>query len=75
MEKVFFGGQAEPGLIWVVQATMDLLYYAHFESHTIDSLHQLEQAWISFHNNLHCFLDEGIWKSQNDFNILKLHSM
>ena len=78
MEKVFLGvlaGQAEPGLICVMQVTLDFIYYTHFESHTIDSLHQLEQAWISFHDNLHYFSDKGIWKSWNNFNILKLHSM
>ena len=78
VEKVFLGvlaGQAEPGLIWVVRTTLDFIYYAHFECHTIDSLHQLEQAWISFHYNLHYFPDEGIWKSWNNFNIPKHHSM
>jgi hypothetical protein len=39
MEKVFLGvlsGPAEPGLIRVVCATLDFIYYAHFESHTLD---------------------------------------
>ena len=78
MEKVFLGvlaGQVEPGLIRVVQATLDFIYYAHFESHTIDSLRKLEEAWISFHDNLHYFSDEGVRKSRDDFNIPKLHSM
>ena len=72
MEKVFLGvltGQVEPGLIRVVQATLDFIYYAHFESHTIDSLCKLEEAWISFHDNLHYFSDEGVRKSRDDFNI------
>ena len=66
MEKVFLGvlaGQVEPGLICVVRATLDFIYYAHFESHTIDSLRKLEEAWISFHDNLHYFSDEGVRKS------------
>jgi len=75
MEKVFLGvlaGQSEPGLIRVVRATLDFIYYAHFESHTMDSLKKLEQAWISFHQNKHYFIDEDI---RAHFNIPKIHSM
>ena len=65
MERVFLGvlaGPSEPGLIHIVHATLDFIYYAHFESHTIDSLH----------NNLHYFVDQGIHEDCDDFNILKL---
>ena len=75
MEKVFLGilaGQAEPGLIHVVRATLDFIYYAHFEYHTMDSLHKLEQAWVTFHQNKHYFIDKGI---RTHFNIPKLHSI
>jgi hypothetical protein len=78
MEKVFLGvlaGQSEPGLIRVVRATLDFIYYAHFESHTTDSLKKLEQSWLDFHNNLHYFVDADIRKNRDDFNIPKLHSM
>lgn len=78
MEKVFLGvlaGQSEPGLIRVVRATLDFIYYAHFESHTTDSLRKLEDAWLAFHENLHYFSDKNVRKSRNDFNIPKLHSM
>lgn len=75
MEKVFLGvlaGQADPGLICVVRATLDFINYAHFEYHTTDSLRKLEEAWVAFHTNKHHFVDEGI---RTHFNIPKLHSM
>ncbi len=78
MEKVFLGvlaGPAEPGLIRVVRATLDFIYYAHFESHTLDSLRKLDAAWVAFHQNLQYFVDKGVWKDHDNFNIPKLHSM
>ena len=78
MEKVFLGVlavPAEPGLIRIVRATLNFIYYAHFESHTLDSLHQLDTAWITFHNNLQYFVDQNVRKDRTDFNIPKLHSM
>jgi hypothetical protein len=75
MEKVFLGvlaGQAEPGLIRVVQATVDFIYYAHFKYHTTNSLFKLEQAWVAFHQNKHYFVDKVV---RTHFNIPKLHSM
>ena len=50
MEKVFLDvlvGVAKPGLVHVVRATLDFIYYAHFGSHTADSLRKLEEAWIA----------------------------
>ena len=78
MEKVFLGvlaGPAEPGLIRVVRATLDFIYYAHFESHTLDSLRKLDAAWVAFHQNLQYFVDKGVRKDRDNFNIPKLHSM
>ena len=78
MEKVFLGvlaGLAEPGLIRVVHATLDFIYYAHFESHTLDSLRKLDAAWVAFHENLQYFVDKGMRKDRDNFNIPKLHSM
>jgi hypothetical protein len=75
MEKVFLGvlaGQAEPGLIRVVCATLDFIYYAHFEYHMTDSLTKLEEAWVAFHENKHYFVDKDIC---THFNIPKIHSM
>ena len=75
MEKVFLGvlaGQAEPGLIRAVHGCLDFIYYAHFESHTLDSLVKLDEAWVLFHNNKHYFVDTEV---QKHFNIPKIHSM
>lgn len=75
MEKLFLGvlsGQAEPGLIRVVRATLDFIYFAHFESHTTQSLRHLDAAWVSFHQNKHYFVDKGI---RTNFSIPKIHSM
>ena len=77
MEKVFLGvlfGSTEPGLICVVRATLNFIYYTHFESHTLDSLQKMDEAWVTFHNNLQYFVDQGVRSSRDDFNIPKLHS-
>jgi hypothetical protein len=78
MEKVFLGilsGLAEPGLIHVVCTTLDFIYYAHFKAHTLDSLWKLDEAWVIFHKNLQYFINMGVCKSHDDFNIPKLHLM
>jgi hypothetical protein len=78
MEKVFLGilaGPAEAGLIRVVRTLLDFIYYAHFESHTSDSLRKLNTAWVAFHENLQYFVDKGVRKDRDNFNIPKLHSM
>jgi hypothetical protein len=75
MKKVMLGvlaGQTEPSLICAVCACLDFIYYAHFESHTMDSLVKLDKAWVLFYQNKHYFVDAGIWKH---FNIPKIHSM
>jgi len=63
MEKVFLGvlaSQAEPGLIHVVHATLDFIYYAPLEYHTTDSLIKLKQAWVTFHQNKQYFINNSI---------------
>jgi hypothetical protein len=78
MEKVFLGifaGPAEPGLIHIVHTTLDFIYYAHFKFHTLDSLWKLNTAWVAFHKNIQYFVDKGVRKDRNNFNIPKLHSM
>jgi hypothetical protein len=78
MEKVvlsILAGPAESGLIHVVRAMLDFIYYAHFEFHTLDSLWKLDAAWVAFHKNLQYFVDKGVQKDHNNFNIPKLHSM
>ena len=54
MKKMFLGvlaGQAEPGLIWAVCTCLNFIYYAHFKSHTMDSLRKLNEVWVLFHQN------------------------
>lgn len=65
MENVFLGvlaGPAEPDLICVVHATLNFIYYTHFQSHTMGSLQKLDSAWAMFHTNLQYFIDQGVQK-------------
>ncbi|KAI9001505.1 hypothetical protein BD414DRAFT_406373 [Trametes punicea] len=74
MEKVFVGaitGASDPDVIRAVRAVLDFLYYAHFESHTDDSLRRMDAAWAAFHQHKHAFVREGV---RDRFNIPKLHS-
>ena len=74
MEKVFVGaicGASDPNILRAVWAVLDFLYYAHFESHSDDSLACLDAAWASFHHHKHVFIREGV---REHFNIPKLHS-
>ena len=75
MEKVFLGvlaGATDPQVIVAVRGVLDFFYYAHFETHTDESLAQLETAWLLFHENKVIFEDLDI---RTHFNISKLHSM
>lgn len=77
MEKVFLGVLAgavvDSEVIKAVRAVLDFIYYAHFETHTEDSLTELEAAWQRFHTHKRVFVRLGI---RNNFNgIPKLHSM
>lgn len=75
MEKVFLGviaGAAESRVIRAVRAVIDFVYYAHFETHTQESLANLQKAWNTFHQYKHVFLENDI---RDHFNIPKLHSM
>ena len=78
MENVFLDvltGPAEPWLIHVVCATLVFIYYAHYESHSIDPLRKHEEAWVTFYQNLDYFVKKDIHKSWDHFNIPKLHFM
>ncbi|KAJ7239445.1 hypothetical protein C8J57DRAFT_1727328 [Mycena rebaudengoi] len=75
MEKVFLGvlnGAADPQVIRAVRAILDFIYYAHFETHTNESLAKLEDAWNLFHANKEIFITKEI---REHFNIPKIHSM
>jgi hypothetical protein len=49
MEKAFVcilaGTEKRPGVVGAVRALLDVIYYAHFESHTESSIQKLERAW------------------------------
>lgn len=75
MEKVFLGviaGTVKATVASAVKAILDFIYYAHFETHTMESLCRLEQAYTTFHNAKYVFIRLGM---REDFNIPKIHSM
>ena len=66
------GGWGAPHVVKAVYVLLDFLFLAQFQSHTSETLTQLEDCLAEFHNNKAVFVDLGIWK---DFNIPKLHSL
>ena len=54
-----------------VRAVLDFIYYAHFETHTDNSLAAMHASWVTFHDNKDIFLP---YRPRDDFNIPKLHS-
>jgi len=75
MEKVFLGilaGVTDPHVLLAVHGVLDFIYYAHFETHTDQSLAQLDAAWLMFHKNKEIFVDLDIRKH---FKISKLHNI
>jgi hypothetical protein len=75
MQKVFLGvlaGIAPPRLIAAARGLLDFIYYAQYQSHTTETLRQMQEALELFHANKDIFVDEGI---REHFNISKLHSL
>ena len=75
MEKVFLGvlaGVTDPQVILAVRGILDFIYYAHFETHTDESLAALDSAWLMFHENKEIFEKLDVRKH---FNISKLHNI
>ena len=75
MQKVFLGtlaGVANDRVLCVVHAIKDFTYYAHFETHTDESLAALDAAWVAFHSEKDIFTELGM---QNHFNISKIHNI
>ncbi|CDO72633.1 hypothetical protein BN946_scf184985.g52 [Trametes cinnabarina] len=75
MEKVFLGavaGAADERVTRAVRAVLDFIYYAHFETHTDDSLNALHHAWTDYHRFKHVFVELEI---REHFNFPKGHSM
>jgi hypothetical protein len=75
MQKVFVcilaGTEQRPGVVRSVRALLDVIYYAHFESHTESSIQKLERAWAEFHRSKDVFVELGICEN---FNFPKMHS-
>ncbi|KAJ6533903.1 hypothetical protein DFH09DRAFT_932549 [Mycena vulgaris] len=75
MEKVFLGVLAKTtdlAVQRVVAGVIDFIYYAHFETHSDESLAKLDAAWDAFHNDKSIFVDLEIRKH---FDINKLHKI
>ena len=75
MEKVFLrilAGATDPAIIRAVCGILDFIYYAHFETHTDESLWCLDEAWVTFYKNKQVFCNLEIWEH---FNISKLHNI
>lgn len=66
MEKVFLGviaGTTDPQVVIAVRGVIDFIYYAHFKTHTEESLARLDAAWLTFHQNKDIFEDLDIQKT------------
>ena len=75
MEKVFLGtilNVSSELVIRTVRHLLDFIYLAHYETHTDETLRQLEQAWEKFTQAKRIFLSKGVRKN---FEIPKIHSM
>lgn len=75
MEKVFVGileGAVDPDVVIAVRSIVDFIFYAHFETHTEESLCGLDEAWRTFHSKKMVFETLEI---RTHFNISKLHNI
>ncbi|KAI0673158.1 hypothetical protein C8Q78DRAFT_930602, partial [Trametes maxima] len=74
MEKVFLGvvaGAGDERVTRAVRAVLDFIYYAHFETHTDETLHGLHRAWRGYHEYKDIFVELEI---REHFNFPKGHS-
>ena len=63
MQKVFLGvlaSIAPPHLIAAARGILDFIYYAQYQSHTMEMLHRMQEAFKLFHANKDIFVNEGI---------------
>jgi hypothetical protein len=75
MEKVFLGtliGAVDDKALKTVRGVLDFIGYAHFETHCDESLAEMDQAWVAFHEAKGIFEDLEIRKH---FNISKIHNI
>jgi hypothetical protein len=66
------GGQDSTRIMRAVRALMDFLYLAGYESHTGDTILELQESLQRFHDNKSIFIDLGI---RGHFSLPKLHSL
>src|SRR5258708_24892106 len=66
------GGMDSACIIKAVHALLDFLFLAQYESHTSDTISQMQDQLRQFHENKVVFLDLGM---HMQFNLLKLHSL
>lgn len=66
------GGMDSSRLIRAVRALLDFLFLAQYQSHTSETLCQLQRTLAAFHANKEIFVDLGVRKH---FNIPKFHSL
>ncbi|EIW75743.1 hypothetical protein CONPUDRAFT_131960 [Coniophora puteana RWD-64-598 SS2] len=77
IEKVYLGaliGVVDLRVHRAVQAILDFIVLASFESHTDDSLTRIDSAWSSWHENKGIFRELGI-RRQDFGSIPKLHML
>jgi nitrogen fixation-related uncharacterized protein len=76
MEKVFVGaiaGGVDDKIVDAARGLVDFIHYAHFETHTDESLGALDHSWSAFHANKDIFKTVGPLREH--FNINKLHNI
>ena len=62
MQKVFIGilaGIAPAHVLASACGLLDFIYYAQYQSHTTNTLQQMQEALNLFHANKNVFVDEG----------------
>ncbi|KAJ7058581.1 hypothetical protein C8F01DRAFT_1027294 [Mycena amicta] len=75
MEKVYLGVLAnatDPRVVRATRGALDFIYYAHFETHSDESLALMDAAWELFHSNKVVFEELQI---RPHFNISKIHKL
>jgi hypothetical protein len=75
MIRSFLGiiaGAVDRRVLCAARALLDFIVYAQYQSHTTESLQQMQQVLENFHATKDVFIELGVRKN---FNIPKLHSM
>jgi hypothetical protein len=75
MQRTFVGlmaGAVNDGVLTVIRAVIDFIYFSQLHSHTTNTLASLQQCLETFHNYKNIFVELGI---REHFNIPKLHNI